>query len=200
MPAKSMFSEEIFCSSFFSPDNKTDYCNGGLSNITVLLFNSSATKLLDYTLTDINGNFYFKNLPYGSYVVDAEKAGYITNPSSQITLSTGHKHETGVILELTDNKIGVYLSRKEEGSLSLNVFPNPAGNVLNIAIPEYPHGIGEMKIYNSTGQLVYHQEVKQDSNQSKSPIKADISNLIPGIYYGILILETASPGFTFIKK
>ncbi len=59
MPAINMFTEDIYCKSWFEPNSSRDFCDGGLSNITVFLYNTNGTKLLDYTLTDEFGNFYF---------------------------------------------------------------------------------------------------------------------------------------------
>lgn len=200
LPETNLFSEDIFCNSFFEMDDKSDFCNGGLSNITVFLYNSTGTKLLDYTLTDKNGNFYFNNLPFGNFTIDAEKAGYLTTASSVITLSPGHKHETGVVLELSGKKIGIHSSANTSGNILLAVYPNPAKHFIHIPIPENTNGATSVRIYNSFGQMVMQNELPAGNNPLQDHFKLDISPLNAGVYFGRMVQKGATSGFTFLKE
>jgi len=163
-PASSMFAKDIYCNSWFEEDN-LEYCNGGLSNITVFLYNTSGTKLLDYTLTDEIGHFYFNNLPYGNYIVDAEKASYQTSVSSLITLSPDHQNETNIVLELTGDRIDIFGgSGKTPHSAALAVYPNPTNHFLHVPVSEDMSGTAIINIYNSMGHLVFSEEAMAGNN------------------------------------
>ena len=201
MPVGHMFTESIFCASWFEQNSTLEYCDDGLSNMTVFLYNSSGTKLLAYTLTDENGNFYFRNLPYGGYIIDAEKAGYETTASSLITLSPEHKHETGVEIELTGNKkIGIHRTESPAQYMRQKVYPNPANNVVNLIVPEQATGAAEVNLYNLLGQQMPCRKIVQSGNTEQPLIKLDISKLPSGMYIGRIIGKGNSSGFTFIKK
>jgi len=201
MPAGQMFAEHIFCSSWFQQNNTLEYCDGGLSNMTVFLYNSTGKKLLDYTLTDENGNFYFNGLPYGGYVLDAEKAGYETSVSSLITLSPEHKHETGVVIELTGNKkIGMHRTDEFLSGNRQQVYPNPASQFVYLPVLEQATETLKVDLYNLLGQLILQKEMAWDSKSGQPYVKLPVSKLSPGVYFGRMRSTGSSSGFTFVKN
>jgi len=197
MPALGLFSSDVFCRSWFTEKDEYDYCRGGVSNITVFLYNSDATKLLDFTLTDRNGNFYFNHLPYGNYIVDAEKTGYQTTVSPLIGLSPEHKHETGIVLEVNEKKIGIYRSDITPPLATNNkVYPNPTKGELNLILPvTATQRSGSIKIFNIYGQFVMQKNINFDSPDDHFRVKLDVGHLPSGIYFGTV----NSWKFTFIK-
>ncbi len=198
MPAINMFTEDIYCNSWFEPNSSRDFCDGGLSNITVLLYNSNGTKLLDYTLTDELGNFYFNNLPYGGYIIDAEKAGYQTSVSSLITLSPQHMEETGVILELSNEKIGIYRTDDPAKHPIAKVYPNPATDKLYLISPFELDPSAYVDIYNVYGQLVLTTAAVQSSQPDSWQV--NVSTLPAGMYVGKWHGPQGNAHFTFIKN
>ncbi|MEE4259736.1 MAG: right-handed parallel beta-helix repeat-containing protein [Bacteroidales bacterium] len=197
-PADKFFSAEVFCQSWFEENATNRFCNGGVSNITVFLLNSDATKILDYTLTDLNGDFYFNNLPFGNYIVDAEKTGYQTNMSPLIGLSPLHKHETGVTLEVSGNKIGIY--RNNSGPVftdEFNIYPNPANTELNLVISSNKlNTSSSLIISNVFGQIVLSRKVTIHNPEGLEVITLSIEQFPAGMYVGIL----GNQKFTFIKN
>ena len=200
MPAQNLFSEDVFCNSFFDRDNTLDYCNGGLSNITVFLYNSTGDKLLDYTLTDENGNFFFNHLPFGNYIIDAEKAAYLTTVSPVITLSPDHKNETGVVIELSGMKIGIYRTNNTPAKTQVNVYPNPVQQFLNIPVTGNTGETAVITIYNSFGQMVLRIEATHSNHPLQPCFKLNVSSLNAGIYFGRMLEQDATSGFTFVKN
>ena len=197
MPASGLFSSDIFCCSWFTKKDEYGYCRGGVSNITVFLYNSDATKLLDFTLTDRDGNFYFNHLPYGNYIVDAEKTGYQTTVSPVIGLSPEHKHETGIVLEVNEKKIGIYRTNITPPLTNSNqVYPNPTKGELNlITAVATGQQSGSIKIFNIFGQNVLSENITFDSPDKHFRVKLNVAHLPSGIYFG-----TVNNGkFTFIK-
>lgn len=186
MPASGLFSSNIFCRSWFTKKDEYDYCRGGVSNITVFLYNSDATKLLDFTLTDRDGNFYFNHLPYGNYIVDAEKTGYQTTVSPVIGLSPEHKHETGVVLEVNEKKIGIYRTNITPPlTNNSQVYPNPTQGELNLVIHVAAgQQSGSIKIFNMFGQSILQKNITFNSSDKHFRVKLDVSHLSSGIYFG----------------
>ncbi len=184
-PSGYFFNPSVFCDSWFTENSPFEFCSGGVSNITILLYNTDKTKLLDYTLTDSSGNFFFHHLPYGNYRVSAEKAGYITHESSVIGLSPEHQHETDVELRVEGLKIGIYRNSDTppitEGIHK--IFPNPVHDQLYLFMSGSASvSPGDILIYNIQGQLILKQKTGL-AEDSKGNI-INVSGLPPGIYFG----------------
>jgi len=197
MPASGLFASDIFCRSWFAEKVEYDFCRSGVSNITVFLYNSDATKLLDFTLTNRDGNFYFNHLPYGNYIVDAEKTGYQTTVSPVIGLSPEHKHETGIVLEVKEKKIGIYRSNITPPLATNNkVYPNPTLGELNLIMDvETEQLSGNIKIFNMFGQSVLKENITFDSPDKHFRVKLQLGHLPSGMYFGTV----NNRNFTFIK-
>ncbi|NQU34619.1 MAG: right-handed parallel beta-helix repeat-containing protein [Bacteroidetes bacterium] len=192
-PSDSKYNSEIYCAPWFQ-NSGSQFCNGGLSNITVFLYNSNKTALLDYTLTDEFGDFYLTNLPYGNYMLEAEKAGYFSSASSLIVVSPDHKNETGVILEIYNQKIGITTETNIDAESIIDVYPNPAIDEINI--PYYSHeSTSEIYISNVFGHIVLKQIV---SDQDGAVI--NIQHLVSGIYFGRVIMPNITLRFSFIVR
>ena len=197
IPHNSKYNSDIYCIPWFDYNNNV-FCSGGLSNVTVFLFNDSRTKLFDYTLTDELGNFYFSELPFGNYIVDAEKAGFLSIPSPLISLSPEHKSETDVVLEINQQKIGI--SFDNDGSLenSISVFPNPAINELNIPYSNPLSLALQIEICDLFGNRILKITIPVE--QISEVIKLNINGLSPGLYFGQLINSSLITHFQFVKK
>jgi len=196
-PDDSKFSGDIYCMPWFE-NSTSDFCNGGLSNSTVLLFNNTTTKLLDYTLTDDLGNFYFSSLPFGEYIVDAEKAGFSSLPSPIITLSPEHKNETGVVLQISHQKISVFLNPVAPKEVFSSVFPNPAYSEINIPYSNSLLLSSQIVVYDIFGNRVLSSNTAIE--ETSSIINLDISKLISGLYFGQIINSSQTIHFRFVKK
>ena len=195
-PDDSKYSSDIYCMPWF--ENSTyDFCNNGLSNITVLLFNNTTTKLLDYTLTDEFGNFYFNQIPFGQYIVDAEKAGISSFPSPLITLSPEHKNESGVVLQISQQKIAISLDPESSNDLFITVFPNPASTEINIPYSNPLLLSSQLEIFDLFGNHVISYNIP--ITKTSSTIKLDIINLVPGLFFGRIINSNQIIHFRFVK-
>ena len=78
----------------------------------------------------------------------------------------------------------------------VSIYPNPAGNTLNIKLPEGDIENTEISVVNLTGQQMLQLE-----NNGNHQLQADISGLAPGIYF--LTIKSNSGEFTtkrFIKQ
>jgi len=195
-PEKSFFSSGVYCSSWFE-DSNNEFCNGGASNVTILLFNYNKSKLLAYTLTDEFGNFYFNNLPYGNYVVDAEKAGMESIASSLIQLSPDHKNEDGVVLEISGKKIGITFDQQSSAEAEIAVFPNPVIAEVNIPYSDQFAYNSNIVVFNHFGQMVIDQKLPEDNTTGL--IKLNTESLPKGLFFGQIINSGKIATFRFAK-
>ena len=194
-PEKSFFSS-IYCSPWFE-NNGQEYCSGGVSNVTILLFNYNKEILLDYTLTDESGNFYFNNLPFGNYVVDAEKAGMVSIASPLIQLSPEHKNEDDVVLEINGNKIGITFEQQSSAEEEITVFPNPVVGEVNIPYSDQFVYNSKIVVYSHFGQLVINEKLPE--NNTSGLIKLNTEALPKGLFFGQIINSGKIATFRFAK-
>lgn len=148
------FNSEIYCEPWFG-DNMQTYCNNGSSNITVFLYNSDRSKLLDYTLSDWQGNFYFNELPYGNYILIAEKAGYNCFPSELINLNPQNKIKDDLLLEFSNQNISFKTTNENEFEDGLKVYPNPVVDEINIISNDE---IIQVILFDRNGKIVFNSE------------------------------------------
>ena len=80
-------------------------------------------------------------------------------------------------------------------TLNVNVFPNPAKDVLNITTENNATGEVNIQILNSMGEAVYNQVVEAGLVQN-----IDITSFIPGVYYVTVIAEGESKIIRLLKN
>jgi len=157
--------------------------SGSCGDITVLLYDKQKKNILDWMLVQNGGNFRFKNLPYGNYVLAGEKAGIPYFESQIITLTPGEPTAENIELVCAAAESRFSLSagfNPGNDSGELSVFPNPVTDVLNIS------GMNESGTYsihfiNSQGVVKkYHLDVVSINNN-------------------FLFLHTLSSGFYIIE-
>jgi parallel beta-helix repeat protein len=175
---------EIYCQPWFGePGEPLVYCQDGLANVTILLFNPERTVILDYTLTDHDGNFFFRNLPYGNYVIEAEKPGYISNTSPLLSLTPDNKVSEGIILEVENKTISVkILTGKDDTRPQLVVFPNPAGaDELRLHVSFGTEGSYVIELLDGSGRILFKESMKVNGMDTVTiaPVSLVLSN---GVY------------------
>lgn len=193
----SLYNTDIYCMPWFDFKNES-FCNGGISNITVFLMNDKRTKLLDYTLTDQFGDFYFKNLPFGSYIIDAEKAGFTTIASPVIKLSPEHIDESGIAIEINQLKISVIVDNDSNDNHDVIIFPNPAHTYITIPTYDDDKPSTMVELYNIYGDRVLEVGITQKIDNHS--YKLDINNLPSGLYIGRIIGSNITTCFQFVKR
>jgi hypothetical protein len=73
------------------------------------------------------------------------------------------------------NRYAAVLGVEQQPTVTFNVYPNPASDVLNLACTSAEPV--QVQIFSSMGEMVYEKQ-----NSSVNPLRADISNLSPGLY------------------
>jgi len=192
---------DIFCQPWFEESLADNFCVAGPSNITILLYNSTHEKVLAYTLTDANGNFYFSGLPMGSFVVDAEKAGYTTQPSAVFTLTSDRPVVTDVSLSVEQKSISIQLPDHPHTSGSNPVvFPNPAGHEVHISLNSTDVGVYHVVISNVYGSMLIESDKFVGQNSSFGVITLNVGELSGGVYVGSIVHKGQRWKFKFVVQ
>jgi PKD repeat protein len=156
--------------------NKTDDPMMGVSIILTDAQNNPITGLL----TDVNGEFRFQNLPYGTYHV------YVEIPGKQgehwvITLDAntpGHS-----LVDFVVNSQGIW---KADGTTSIsdrilagvNVFPNPFTDYLEVNFEQGAEAEGAVRLVDAQGRTL----ATRTFERGVSEIRMEMSELPAGMY------------------
>lgn len=142
-----------YCLPWFD-DLHDAYCDGGLSNVSILLYNDTYEIPMTASLTDESGKFYFEDLPFGRYFIAAEVPGFETIPSSLISLSPDapQQHEISLFIQ-EEFKIGVNVPYPQLKG-TRHPYPNPGRDYIHLvpeALADEPITI---VLYNQQGQIM----------------------------------------------
>jgi parallel beta-helix repeat protein len=170
---------KTYCMPWFAVSEQS-FCDQGLSNVTVLLYGSSRERIYAHTLTDADGRFYFRNLPFGSYVLEVEMAGYESAVSETITLSPDQNMVEDILLQIEgENKVGIYLPKQDQSYPALLAYPNPTADRVTISsLANISNTPILVSVYSTDGRLA---GTWQQMAQSTS-IVLDLSGLKAGLY------------------
>jgi PKD repeat protein len=95
-----------------------------LSNAEVLLFNNDMTPV-KATYSDVNGNFEFPLLPFGTYNLYPEVTGKYAR-TLQVTVDSLHPVADGLELQVYDHEMTGITSIEDESSIIFGkIYPNP---------------------------------------------------------------------------
>lgn len=148
-------------------------------NTTVLLLDRQNT-VIAWTLTDVNGNYAFTDIPLDTYTVVSETAS--ASATSAVSLTSGQSIVNRDLI-LKSNEGATGFSIPENTVLSL--FPNPVKEKLSITLTSESIA----NVYSLSGQLHIRKQLNTGSNT------LDMSNMPAGIY----ILRIDGKSFKLIK-
>lgn len=168
---------------FYSADTSARVASGGFSNRDA---------------SDLWNGYLFHNTPGDSTVADEAIAIAFHQPglvsftragTSSVTFTYQTAFSQGALDALID---GTAMTVAEQTIDGLNVYPNPANNVLNIYANEK---INSVTILNTVGTIVYsNNTMNMNGNQ------LDISSLKPGIYFVTISSGTGIVTKKIVKK
>lgn len=193
-PENGFDNNAVYCADWFSRDNQLQYCDEGLSNVSITLYNTDLKVLLSYTLSDFSGHFVFDSLPFGSYRIHAEIPGYPLNVSPFITLS-GDQPTAYAELRIENKKISIYAENAQPLINSkTTAYPNPVSDYLVIQFPD----LKELTIYDRFGRLL--EVLNFEPNASKTNITLDMQAYKSGLYILQLKSENHIQRLKIVKK
>ena len=133
LPETTFKARDFYCQPWLRDESEVNYCNGGLSNVGILLLNATKQRILGFALTDPSGKFRFKDLPWGTYQVMADLPRYGHGLCEEITLSP--EQPTVSDLHLFINEEGKVRMKYNHGATEakeLSTYPNPATDEITI--------------------------------------------------------------------
>lgn len=134
-----------------------------------------------YTYSDVNGDYGFSNLAYGTYKVWAEVLGKTTVPAI-VTIDANNPSITDINLVVTSS--GVTTSIEDNVSDYVenisDIYPNPVNEEINLEVSfKLPSDL-QIDIFNQIGQRVYSQNINETAGQQI--IKINTSEFEGGVY------------------
>jgi PKD repeat protein len=147
-------------------------------NIEILLYNDIG-EIVDYTFTDLWGNFSFDHLDQGQYYITGEVTGLhadilaiqlqnSTDTVSSVTLNLTNKHITGICVF------------EHEKQVSYSYFPNPVTCNLQLTFEEEIQGGGFYEIFDVQGKKLATQNI---SEQRMSQLAIEMGDYHQGFYF-----------------
>ncbi|MBQ6770239.1 MAG: right-handed parallel beta-helix repeat-containing protein [Bacteroidales bacterium] len=188
---------DFYCEPWLREDGAQVYCDGGLSNVGVLLLNATRDRLLGFALTDTKGGFRFDNLPFGTYHVLSDVPRYGRGVCEQAVLSPEQPVVEGLHLFIDGN--GRVASRRQTvGNLphELRVYPNPADEEIVVCGLESLEDC-EFVIVNPIGSLVGSQQSLQADLLGECVLP--VHDLPSGMYFIIVSGKVGKGMAKFVK-
>lgn len=184
---------DLYCRPWFSESGE-EFCAGGLSNISILLYSLSGRRVYAHTLTDAYGSFSFRNLPFGTYILEVEMAGFESVPSGQLLITPQKQSIESVTLQIQEAlKISIVIPQDNSSPGGVVLFPNPARDMLNVSSSFSNGEVIEIQIYNMAGQPLMKEKVVPGSTHKT----INIGHLLPGNYVLTLISNDSREVFLF---
>lgn len=168
----------FYCQPWLREGDTDAYCAEGLSNVCVVLLNSTKERVLGFTITDERGHFLLRNLLFGSYYVLADLPRYGRGMCESVTISPEESQITD--LHLFVNREGCVAMRRDSQNTmeEITVFPNPAIDVLTLSgLPKKKKY--QLTIANVLGEILVSETVFADSYGN---ILLSISDLQKGLF------------------
>jgi hypothetical protein len=188
---------ENYCMPWFA-DNHPAYCDGGLSNVSIILYNDQYNIPMAFTITDQEGHFFFENLPYGRYFIDAEKAGFETTVSDLIELSPLIPLRNNIVIRLEGQKSIKFYLPEISWPHTADVFPNPVNDRLNLKVELSENESAFLTIYNTAGKLLMQKTILFEQLNLNGYLLLSLPDLPSGAYVGQLILPKRIFRFRFV--
>lgn len=125
-------------------------------NIEIILLNDN-TVCLTCNLSDLQGNFIFGDLPYGTYQLLPDVTGILSQPI-YVTLSAENPsiEEINVIIQEEQIKLSVNEMESDFIEEVSAIYPNPSKDEISLRVKMKKSGTCEIFIHNIAGQIVHH--------------------------------------------
>ena len=169
---------------------------GYYHKIPVILTDMSSHPLA-WTRSNSSGQFSFSNLAYGTYKVYADITGMYSLPE-EVTLDEIYPNADSIYIQMSPAPlIGIEEPEAPDFDI-LSLYPNPAGQVINLMISAEQASELEVMIYNQLGQ-----QMLRESNfiyKGGNKLEININSLPESIYFLRLQGNKGTPLMkTFIK-
>jgi hypothetical protein len=188
----------FYCQSWLGDAGDVEYCNGGLSNVGVLLLDAAKLRILGFTLTDNTGGFRFSHLPFGTYHVMSDVPRYGRGMCEEITLSPSQPEANDLHLYINDRgRVDLMHKDSEWVSSSCSVFPNPVEDALTLS------GLQVLETYTLTVYDVVGKRMKTLAEVRADMLgecRMEVAGLPQGVYFLSVTCAEGTQVLKFVKK
>jgi hypothetical protein len=167
-------------------------------NLTILLLDGQGKNVLEFVTSAFDGTFKFPDLPYGEYILQAEKAGYESPGSPLIRITPESPDISDVHINLIPQKNTISIEMLAQKKISLiKLFPNPVSDVLHVTMPKGEIIMGYSIFNAAAGQIPGYSENRMKNNSSTFEI--DVTELSKGFYTLIINEKDTAYHCSFLK-
>lgn len=196
-PEANFMARDFYCQSWLREGGADEYCTEGLSNVGILLLNSNKQRVLGFALTDHEGKFNFRDLPFGTYYVMADLPRYGRGICEEITLSPEQPSALDLHLFVEEGKVKMRPHDTQEAQREISVFPNPAEEMITLGgLKE--HAEYEVCVMNSLGVTLLNERKMQSNLLGECVIAVD--DLPAGVYVVRLSNASETLMVKFVKQ
>ena len=158
------------------------------TGVTVYLYRSSDSLLLASTLTDADGLYKFKNLPFDTYYLLVQLPGFDANTPWPVEVTSNDPvvDYVNFLVSEGDQSITDVNNAQE---IDVKLYPNPVKDMLYVQSNNHKTG-AVVQIYDLTGHLVITEKIENHT------IRLDVRSLRKGIY----LLRMESNGEMVTRK
>jgi hypothetical protein len=143
-----------------------------IADVQIILLDAN-DEVAAFTRTDANGEYGFDNLAYGNYKVFVEMINFDAYPFEVVVSADNEEvQDRDFVVEAGSIKPVTPLGVEGVEELSIEVYPNPASDVVTIA-----GTVDQIEVYNILGA-----KVMSESNNGTENMLLDVSSLTSGQY------------------
>ena len=152
--------------------------NGQLEGVVVFLIDNQGD-VVNYTHTDILGDYSFNEVPMGNFYVYGDLTGFASYPA-EVSFNTQNDSISNVnFLIKGRNSVGFIDKNIEKDKKSYTIFPNPiTDNFFNISFSSSVNYNINYVIYNSVGIEVQNGFISRNTRN----FRIELNNLDRGVY------------------
>lgn len=154
-------------------------------DIEILLLNGQGTSLI-CGLSDMEGNFLFSNMDYGTYQLFPDVAGISTTPM-YVTISEDNPFADGVSLVIYPQQITFSIPENISTFIdkAFLIYPNPVSDQARISIQVLKASDMTVMITDITGRIISRQDnqLREGSQEIILPVRD-----LPAGFYEVLII------------
>jgi PKD repeat protein len=157
------------------------------NDIEILLLNGQGESLT-CKLSDIEGNFNFSNIPFGTYQLFPDVTGISTTPM-YVTISEADPLDNGVNVVIYPQQITFSISEHNSTYLdnAFLIYPNPVSDQARISLDVKKASGMSVVITDLTGRSISRQVMQL--SQGSQEIILPVGNLPAGVYQVLIIPE-----------
>ena len=180
MPQTDFRARDFYCQPWLRNTEEEEFCTNGLSNVGVLLLDAAKRHVVGFTLTNENGEFHFRGLPFGTYYVLADLPRYGRGMIEEVRLSPEQPAMTDLHLFVNDRgQVAMYQGNSFTSENGLTLYPNPVSDQMTISSLQ-SLGNYSIAVLDVVGNVLLKRKVQADV---LGQVNLELEQLNEGVYF-----------------